>query len=84
MAVYNSSYGHPKRAIRYTNVFCHGHEEKLADCTHHTLRFEVGRTYKAEVAGVDCGGSFKCIFKSINESLEQFSLTRDYRFILIL
>ena len=61
MAVYNSSYGHPKRAIYYTNVYCHGHEE-LGDCTHHTLEFEVGQTYKAEVAGVDCRGSLKCIF----------------------
>ena len=56
MAVYNSSYGHPKRAIRYTNVYCRGHEEELGDCTHHTLELEAGRTYKAEVAGVDCGG----------------------------
>ena len=51
-------------------VYCCGHEEELGDCTHHTLKFEAGQTYKAEVARVDCGGSSKCIFKSINESLE--------------
>ena len=83
MAVYNSSYGHPKRAIRYTNVYCRGHEEELGDCTHHTLEFEAGRTYKAEVAGVDCGGNFKCILKLINVSRDQFSFIRDYRVILI-
>ena len=53
-AVYNSTYGHPKRAIRYSNVYCRGYENKLTDCSHHTLEFNVGRTYQAEAAGVDC------------------------------
>ena len=53
-AVYNSTYGHPKRAIGYSNVYCHGYENNLADCSHHTLELNVGRTYQAEVAGVDC------------------------------
>ena len=53
-AVYNSTYGHPRRAIRYSNVYCRGYENKLADCSHHTLELNVGRTYQAEVAGVNC------------------------------
>ena len=54
-AVYNSTYGKPKRAIRYSNVYCRGNEKEIADCTHHTFEFEYGRTLKVEVAGVNCG-----------------------------
>ena len=41
---------------RYSNVYCQGYEDKLADCFHHTLQFSVGQTYQSEVAGVDCHG----------------------------
>ena len=57
MAMFNSTYGQPKRAIRYSNVNCRGQEEELSDCSHHTLELYVGRTYQSKVAGVDCGGN---------------------------
>ncbi|XP_011405675.2 PREDICTED: scavenger receptor cysteine-rich domain superfamily protein-like [Amphimedon queenslandica] len=55
VAKLNSTYGRPKRAIRYSNVYCNGNEEELIDCTHHTFEFDFGRTYDVPVAGVDCG-----------------------------
>ena len=53
-AIFNSMYGKPKRSVRYRNVKCYGNEKRLADCAHHTLEFDTGSRYNAEVAGVDC------------------------------
>ena len=58
-AIFNSKYGKPKRSVRYSNVNCYGNEKRLADCAHHTLEFDTGRTYNTEVAGVDCHGKNK-------------------------
>ena len=55
-AIFKSKYGKPKRSVRYSNVNCYGNEKRLADCAHHTLEFDAGRTYNTEVAGVDCHG----------------------------
>ena len=55
-AIFKSKYGKPKRSVRYSNVNCYGNEKRLADCDHHTLEFDAGRTYNTEVAGVDCHG----------------------------
>ena len=57
--MFNSTFGKPKRSVRYSNVNCYGNEEKLSDCLHHTLEFDAGATYinKTEVAGVDCHGN---------------------------
>ena len=55
-AIFGSKYGQPNRSVRYSNVNCYGNEKRLADCAHHTLEFDAGRTYNTEVAGVDCHG----------------------------
>ena len=55
-AIFNSTYGKPKRSVRYSNVNCYGNEKRLADCDHHTLEFDAGSRYNTEVAGVDCHG----------------------------
>ena len=58
-AIFESKYGKPNRSVRYSNVNCYGNEKRLADCAHHTLEFDAGRTYNTEVAGVDCHGKNK-------------------------
>ena len=62
-AIFNSTYGKPKRPVRYRNVNCYGNEKRLADCAHHTLEFDSGSRYNidSEVAGVDCHGKKKVI-----------------------
>jgi deleted-in-malignant-brain-tumors protein 1 len=56
VAVYNSSYAKPKRAVRYSNVHCNGNEDMLTDCIHHTFEFNYGRTLlNMPVAAVNCG-----------------------------
>ena len=57
------------KAIKCSNIYCQGYEDKLADCFHHTLQFSVGRTYQSEVAGVDCHGKSHMNF--INSRLKQ-------------
>lgn len=56
-----SAYGpRPHRAVRYSNVYCRGHEDMLEDCIHHTIELYAGRNYRGEVAAVDCKGM--CLF----------------------
>ena len=58
-AIFNSTYGKPKRSVCYSNVNCYGNEKRLPDCVHHTLEFDSGSRYNTEVAGVDCHGKNK-------------------------
>ena len=58
-AIFGSKFGKTNRSVRYSNVNCYGNEKRLADCPHHTLEFDAGRTYNTEVAGVDCHGKKK-------------------------
>ena len=58
-AIFNSTYGKPKRFVCYNNVNRYGNENRLADCVHHTLDFDAGSRYNTEVAGVDCHGKNK-------------------------
>ena len=58
-SIFKSKYGKHKRSVRYSNDNCYGNEKRLADCAHHTLEFDTGRTHNTEVAGVDCHGKNK-------------------------
>ena len=73
-AVENSTlYTRPKKATRYSNVYCRGNEEMLEDCRHHTIEINEGKKYDGPIAAVDCKGtpiaiSYQCLtyIESIN------------------
>ena len=51
VAVLNSLFGEPKRAIVYSNVNCRGTETELRDCAHNRL---YPQKMDGDVAGVRC------------------------------
>ena len=56
-AMKSPTYTRPNRATRYSNVYCHGNEEMLEDCRHHTIELNEGKKYDEPVAAVDCKGT---------------------------
>ena len=53
----NTKFKRPRRAVRYSNVYCRGNEDMLMDCNHHTIELDNGRDIKGPVAAVDCKGN---------------------------
>ena len=56
VAVGNSTYGKPRRAIHLNNVHCTGDEDSILDCNYHQYLLDNGKLLMdlVEVVGVDC------------------------------
>ena len=58
IAVRNSSYGRPNKAVHYSSIMCNGAEDNLTQCIASKLSLNVGKQFKtAAAAGVSCSSS---------------------------
>ena len=58
VAVGNSTYGKPRRAIHFNNVYCTGNEDSILDCSYHQYLLDEGKVLtdhaEVHVVGVSC------------------------------
>ena len=58
IAIHNSSYGRPNKAVHYREIMCTGAEDDLTQCVTIKLSLNVGKQFKtAAAAGVSCSSS---------------------------